>query len=39
MAAAFERQILELERIAGCSNPRDRAAAQWALGRIRLLAR
>jgi hypothetical protein len=39
MAAAFERQILELERIAATSNPRDRAAAQWALDRIRLLAR
>jgi hypothetical protein len=39
MAAAFERQVQELERIVGCNNPRDRAAAQWALDRIRLLAR
>ena len=39
MIAAFERQILELERIVGCNNPRDRAAAQWALDRVRLLAR
>lgn len=35
MEAAFARQIAEIERIAASGNPRDRAAAQWALDRIR----
>lgn len=35
MEAAFVRQIAEIERIAASGNPRDRAAAQWALDRIR----
>lgn len=36
--AAFKRQIVEIERIAASGNPRDRAAAQWALDRIRRAA-
>jgi len=35
MEAAFARQIVEIERIAASGSLRDRAAAQWALDRIR----